>query len=209
MGMRRGAIVVVFVGLLLILATAAGVAADSRVRGHGGMSVTGRHRAPALHKQRFDHQHGLPHRGRGFGVVVPAPIVVYTPPLFAASIAAYTAPPYAPPPVIYHPPPVGYRPAPRFAQPAPAPLPRIVQHATGRYELRGDGIGAPYNWVWIPNPPPPPSAPPAGTPSGASTSRDALPVREQVYQWVDDQGVAHWTNRVDRVPRRYREEARQ
>jgi hypothetical protein len=36
-----------------------------------------------------------------------------------------------------------------------------------------------------------------------------VPAREQVFQWVDDQGVVNWTNRVDRVPRRYREQASQ
>ena len=51
--------------------------------------------------------------------------------------------------------------------PAPAPAPgqqytNVVQYPHGRYELRGDGIRTPYQWVWIPNPPPPPPvAPPA------------------------------------------------
>ena len=51
--------------------------------------------------------------------------------------------------------------------PAPAPAPaqqyaNVVQYPHGRYELRGDGIRTPYQWVWIPNPPPPPpAAPPA------------------------------------------------
>jgi len=28
--------------------------------------------------------------------------------------------------------------------------PRVVQYATGRYELRGDGVSVPWVWVWIP-----------------------------------------------------------
>ncbi len=47
--------------------------------------------------------------------------------------------------------------------PAPAPAPRysnVVWYPHGRYELRGDGVTAAYQWVWIPNPPPPPAAPP-------------------------------------------------
>jgi uncharacterized protein DUF4124 len=209
-GMRRAGVVVLLIGLLAILAATSTAAADPRFRGRGARSFTGQNRAPSVHTHRFNHHRGFPHHGRGFGVVVPAPIVVYTPPLFAASIPAYTAPLYAAPPVIYGPPPVVYSSPPPFAQPAPAPLPRIVQHPTGRYELRGDGIATPYNWVWIPNPPPPPPppAPPAETPHGGPPSGNTLPAREQIYQWVDDQGVVHWTNRVDRVPRRYREEVR-
>jgi outer membrane lipoprotein SlyB len=39
--------------------------------------------------------------------------------------------------------------------------PTAVVYPTGRYELRGDGITTPYQWVWIPTPPPPPPPPPA------------------------------------------------
>src|SRR5947208_15511528 len=48
-------------------------------------------------------------------------------------------------------------------QPSPA-YPTVVQYSTGRYELRGDGIYTPHQWVWIPNAhplPPPPPPPPA------------------------------------------------
>ena len=48
-------------------------------------------------------------------------------------------------------------------QPSPA-YPTVVQYSTGRYELRGDGIYTPDQWVWIPNAhplPPPPPPPPA------------------------------------------------
>ena len=38
---------------------------------------------------------------------------------------------------------------------------KIVPQAEGRYELRGDGVSAPYHWVWVPasGPPPKPVAP--------------------------------------------------
>src|SRR2546428_13029657 len=48
------------------------------------------------------------------------------------------------------------------------PYPTVVQYPHGRYELRGDGIQMPYQWVWIPNPPlppPPPAAAPAPPPA--------------------------------------------
>ncbi len=51
-------------------------------------------------------------------------------------------------------------PAPRYAAAAPR-YSNVVHYPHGRYELRGDGIQVPYQWVWIPNPPPPP---PAATP---------------------------------------------
>jgi hypothetical protein len=224
--MRRGT-VVVLLGLLAIVSATSSAAADSRGHGRsGGHSGGGRsfhghghsfhHRAPSFHKHGFDRHRGL-HRHRvvprhfgGFGLLVAPPLVVYSPPLFDP--APYYSPPiyapsvmYSPPPVTFSPPPVMHG-VPPFAQAPPAPpLPRVVQHPTGRYELRGDGIGTPYTWVWIPNPPPAP--PPANTPEGAPTSRDPLPTREQVYQWTDEQGVAHWTNRADRIPSRYREAA--
>ena len=215
--MRHRAIgIAVFVGLLVSLATPTGAAADSRVRGHGAPTFGARHQAPTIHAHRFNHHRGFRHHVGGLGVVIAAPIVVYTPPVFAAPITASIPPPYAPPviysapPPVVSVPPVVYSAPPTWAERPPAPLPRVVQHPHGRYELRGDGVGTPYTWVWIPNPPPPPPPPPpAATPNGAPTSRGALPAREQVYQWVDDQGVANWTNRVDRVPRRYREQASQ
>ena len=89
---------------------------------------------------------------------------------------------------------------------APAPLaappstPTVVEFATGRYELRGDGTSTAYTWVWIPNPP---LAPPASPPeSPASTT--SLASRSQVYRWTDDQGTEFWTNRPEKVPESYR-----
>src|SRR5712691_5540091 len=60
-----------------------------------------------------------------------------------------------------------FYPRPVYAYPAYYPYPysspaysRVVQYPHGRYQLYGDGIQTPYQWVWIPNPPPPPAAPP-------------------------------------------------
>ena len=46
-----------------------------------------------------------------------------------------------------------------------APTATVVQYPSGRYQLRGDGVGVPYYWTWIPRqplitaPPPPLGAP--------------------------------------------------
>jgi len=103
-------------------------------------------------------------------------------------------------------PPAGYGPPAGGAVSAPPAAPSVIEYATGRYELRGDGMTAPYTWVWIPNPPPgPPGAPPTGGPaSGEPSSRHG-----QVYRWTDDQGVMHMTDRWEVVPEQYRGQAKQ
>src|SRR5436190_656439 len=100
--------------------------------------------------------------------------------------------------------------------PSPPPTPSVVEYPTGRYELRGDGVGTPYIWVWIPNPPssppssppaePPPLAPaPAAPPTGPGASDGSSPPHHsQLYRWVDPEGVVHWTDRVDAVAEAYR-----
>ncbi len=219
--MRQAFVVVVVLELVAIVATAAGVAAEPRAHGrsggarsdshrgfHGhGHNHSLHHRGPTFHKDGFGRHRGFPRHFRAPGIVIASPLVVYSPPLLDASPPYYSAPVYGPP--VYAPPPVYSSLA--IAQPAPPAPPRVVHYPTGRYELRGDGIATPYTWVWIPNPPSappaPPTPPPAAAPDEPPTSRETPP-REQVYQWVDEQGVAHWTNRVDRVPRRYREAQR-
>jgi hypothetical protein len=83
--------------------------------------------------------------------VVERPVVVQQP-VYAAP--AYAAPAYAPPPPAY---------ASRSMalQPPPAPRSNTVEYPHGRYELRGDGVRTAYQWVWIPNAPPPPPLPAA------------------------------------------------
>lgn len=119
-----------------------------------------------------------------FGVVA-APVVVYAlPPVL-----------YAAPPVVYTPPPVAY-----YAPPAVAPpsLSQVIEYPHGRYELRGDGITTPYQWVWIPNPPPPP--PPAAPPPEPSTQQTPPASKSEVYSWTDERGVTTWTDQRDKIP---------
>src|SRR3989442_9165337 len=149
-----------------------------------------------------------------FAVVAVAPAVVYAaPPVYYPS-PAYYPPAYYDPPASYSPP-VSYAPPPSATvSVAPAPTPSAGQFPTGRYELRGDGVSAPYTWVWIPNPPtaPPPAAPPPPTapPAGAPSSSDRSPTRQrQLYRWTDTVGAGHWTDRLDAVPEQYRSRVKQ
>ena len=131
---------------------------------------------------------------------MPAAPIVTAPEAYAAP-PVYPAPAYAPP---------VYPPAPAYGPAGPPPMPRVVEFPNGRYELRGDGVHSPYTWVWLPHPPAaPPEAPPAppaavppepgsARPSGATTT---------VYRWTDEQGVTTWTDRLDKVPPRYRGQA--
>ena len=151
-----------------------------------------------------------------FAVIAVAPAVVYSPPPVYYAPPAYYAPPvYYAPPAYSAPPPVSYAPAPTYSSPgngtvsvAPSPTPSVVEFSTGRYELRGDGVSAPYTWVWIPNPPtaPPPSTPPLG---GPTSGRPSAPRMSQLYRWTDSVGVVHWTDRLDAVPEQYRSRAKQ
>ena len=144
-------------------------------------------------------------------VVYAAPIVLYSSPGYDGggsgyynSTTVYNLPAVYNSPAVYDPP-VG---APASVAAAPAPTPNVIQYATGRYELRGDGLTVPYTWVWIPNPPPGP--PPSAAPMGPISSGDSpAPSHGQVYRWTDTQGVLHMTDRWERVPPQYRAPAEQ
>jgi hypothetical protein len=169
----------------------------------GGPSMHGR--GPSFEGRFRGHHHAFPRQFTVFSTVI-APPLFYSPPLVAAT-PAYPAVPYASPgPYV---PPLTYDVS-TFNVPAAPPLPpvpRVVEFPTGRYELRGDGIQAPYTWVWIPNPPTAPPTPPSpGAPAAADPA--ASTPRPAVYEWVDEQGVVHWTNRREAVPPRYRQSAR-
>jgi len=127
------------------------------------------------------------------------PLVAYSTPLgYGAPLTYYDSPDtYAPSPVYVPPPsyysaPAAYGPSggtiTAVPTPPPPPTQNVVEYPHGRYELRGDGLSTPYTWVWIPNPPAPPPAPP-GTDSSS-----------QLYRWTDEQGVEHWTDRLNSVP---------
>ena len=164
--MRRLIVALVAVGILLLpVASYAG----SGHGGHGGVSHGGGGNwGHGFHGHGF-FGHGF--HGRGFVVVGPGccwgpwwwggyPTSYYPPPV------AYYPPAYYYPPSYYGPPPgssppANYAPTSATVSVAQAPsTPTVVQYATGRYELRGDGVSTPYRWVWIPNPPtaPPPTA---------------------------------------------------
>ena len=74
----------------------------------------------------------------------------------------YYAYPYAPypyydpyqvavPPTVVQEPPVAYQ---------ASPVQREVVYPNGKYVLYGDGVTQPWQWVWVPNAPPPPAGPP-------------------------------------------------
>jgi hypothetical protein len=94
--------------------------------------------------------------------------------------------------------------------PVAPPRPSVTEYPEGRYELRGDGVSTPYNWVWIPNPP---SAPPASMSSPtapAPNSGARSPARRsQLYRWVDEQGVVHLTDNAETVPEQFRTQGQQ
>jgi hypothetical protein len=122
---------------------------------------------------------------------------LWTTPAWYGSVPYYgPTPDYVPPVVI-------------ALAPPPPPVPSVIEYPTGRFEIRGDGITSPYHWVWIPNPPaapptpPPPPAPRAPVAAEPSSSRPS-----QLYRWVDDDGVANWTDAWDSVPERYRAQAK-
>ena len=101
------------------------------------------------------------------------------------------------------------------APPDPSAVPGVLMYPTGRYELRGDGGAEPYRWVWIPNPPPPPPAAAPGTPgmmspSGMPTSPTAPPPSRDmtVYRWTDREGIVHFTDSLDAVPKEYRSQVK-
>ncbi len=156
--------------------------------------------APRAHV--FDGRRGF---GGGFASsYVGTPSVIVTTPYvgdaygYGTSLTAYAPSPFATDPV-----------------PAAFPTPTLIDYSTGWYQLRGDGVTSAYTWVWIPRPPavpappteppplaraPEPSPPPAVGPSPRAELSPA-------YHWTDERGVTTWTNRLERVPKRFREQA--
>ncbi len=137
--------------------------------------------------------YGYPSPYYGYPSPYPGP---YDAPSYYPSQATYdVAPAYAPPQVRAIPP----------APPAAPPMPDVVEFSTGRYERRGDGIGTPYTWVWIPNPP---AAPPPQADPGDTSTSPARPNPGRLFRWTDDAGVVHLTNLWQEVPPQYRRQAK-
>jgi hypothetical protein len=137
-------------------------------------------------------------------------------PFFPYGGTAFYAPPVSYGPGAYYDPAPVYDSPDVYSQPAatsismappPAPMPSVIPYPTGRYELWGDGYTSPYQWVWIPNPPPAPPAAPQAPPAPSMpqpADPAASPQRSQLYRWVDDEAVVHFTQGLDSVPARYR-----
>ena len=115
-----------------------------------------------------------------------------------------SSPVYSPPAVVEQPPMASQQ----------SPVPREVMFPNGKYVLDGDGVTDAYRWVWIPTvpeiPPAPPTAPPAApaesTPVPADSTLSWPP--QQLYRWIDAEGVANWTNNWEAVPAKYRSQAK-
>jgi hypothetical protein len=180
------------------------------------------------------HHHSHHDGARGFGVpVAPRPFIHHHVfprhflPVSPFIVFVSPAVIYAAPPVVYQSTTVISDPAPVYPYtavapsappppPPPPPLPSVIDYPTGRYELRGDGVYTPYTWVWIPKPPPPPPAPPPAAVdevNADSSSRvaveqpPAVKHRQTLFHWTDDNGVANWTDQLNKVPARYRTQA--
>jgi hypothetical protein len=157
---------------------------------------------------RFSHRarhHAFP--GFPATTILYAPAALYEPPVDASPPAVSVSPViYLSPTVYVSPSVVSPQPAPAAAAPA-ARSPSVVEHPTGRYELRGDGVATPYTWVWIPNPPPAPPAAPPSSPDEPRAGPAASATRSRIYRWTDDEGTTFWTNRVESIPEPHRSRA--
>jgi len=160
---------------------------------------------PAYFSHRARH-HAFP--GFPATTILYAPgAALYEPPVDASPPAISVSPViYLSPTVYVSPSVVSPQPAPAAAAPA-ARSPSVVEHPTGRYELRGDGVATPYTWVWIPNPPPAPPAAPPSSPGEPRAGPAASATRSRIYRWTDDEGTTFWTNRVESIPEPHRSRA--
>jgi len=162
-------------------------------------TIAPNHSVPPNHGHFPGHGHPpghghFPGRG-GFGGY---PVVSYWPG-YVDSGSGYAEPSYDAPPYAYQPA-TSIAMAPPPAPPAP-PSPTVIEHPTGRYELRGDGLSVPYTWVWVPKPPTAPPPPPA---PAAPPAPERPAARSSLYTWTDKEGVVHWTDNAGSVPQEYR-----
>jgi hypothetical protein len=137
-----------------------------------------------------------------FATFLSAPLGPYVLPSEAPSPTVTVSPvTYVSPTVYVSVPVASAAPAPVAVAAAPPSAPSVVEYATGRYELRGDGASAPYTWVWIPNPP---ASPPASSPEAPAATTPSPVGPSQLYRWTDEQGTEFWTNRLEKIPEPYR-----
>jgi hypothetical protein len=138
-----------------------------------------------------------------------APPAFYEPPVEISPQTVSVSPiVYVSPTVYVSPPAVSPPPgAAAMAFPPAPPLPPVVEYPTGRYELRGDGVGTPYVWVWIPNPPSTPPVVSSRAPDEPLAGSASSVSRSQIYRWTDDEGTTIWTNRVESIPEPQRSRA--
>jgi len=203
------------VGVLsLVLAApvqADGVKGNASQGRHGGIHGTGSRPGGGFqHHRGFQHHGKFPRgccsRGAFYGWPVGTSVLV----------APYYSYPY---PYPLYPDPV-YVPASAY-QPQPQvylapPVQSEMCYIGGCYRLQGDGVWDPFRWAWIPTVPEPPPAPPTAPPPVAPAPSALAPTdpglsrpTQKLYRWVDDQGVANWTNNREAVPERYRAQLKQ
>jgi hypothetical protein len=103
------------------------------------------------------HAHGAAGAALALGAFAVFSVLFLPFALLSAAVAAPAPVVYAPPAPVYASPPPVYA-AQTYAT-APPAISREVVYPHGRYVLYGDGVTVAYRWVWVPNPPPPGSAP--------------------------------------------------
>jgi hypothetical protein len=106
------------------------------------------------------HAHGAAAAALALGAF--ATFSVLTAPFWAYPAYAYPYRPYYPAAPYYYSAPYAYSApatyvsAPVAAAPQTPAIQREVVYPHGRHVLYGDGVTTPYQWVWVPNAPPPP-----------------------------------------------------
>ena len=197
--------------LLVAAVPAQAVEAQGAGRGIGappvGANPAGHHspnrRSPSHHSPNH---HALQHRSLHRYPLIPfGGRFVYAPPAWFGSYASYAPAPVYASPGMYS------EPVSSTVSIASAPysMPSVIPFPTGRYELWGDGLTSPYQWVWIPNPPPaPPAAPPMSAPAPGTPQppEPAASPRSPLYRWIDAEGIVNWTQGWDTVPEQYRDQ---
>jgi hypothetical protein len=196
------------VGLILAAGVALAPPAASAWRspggGAGGHHGNGGGRPSGSHSFTHPHQGGSRHFARSFArpffPAVAGPIYYY-PPYYPQSVLSYDQPAYDSPvvsaPAPYYGTTAGYGPSQggmiSFAPSPPPPPPSAVPYPTM----------SPPAWGPMPAYPPPP---PPSSMDGAAPGEPAPRRVSRVYRWTDADGVTHYTDRLDSVPPKFREE---